>query len=201
MKRLILIIILFIFFNAKDSDAQYRLKQKCSIRFLSVQTEHKVRHYLSLHKKLLKLRFRFEDSYKRDSIFKEWKADLAETVDTSDIDVIQTVDSVILRLDNGLSWNLNTEPPERPSGFIFKLILKKRLSDQDVIDRIKFLEFCSQFDDSIDNPCQISEKYLVYITITYDNNDIFRVKYELDFSEESGLKTRCHNINLISNPL
>ena len=105
------------------------------------------------------------------------------------------VDSIIIELDNGLRWCLYSGPPQEPKWFYYRILSKKGREEQEVIDRIHFLQFCAQFDSSYDNPCLVEDKYRVFTRIKYGEKIILKAAYEIDLKSKQFEIMNLEDIN------
>lgn len=183
MNRILLILVLFSSFT-KTTIAQEKDETKCSIRIFSESTKSRVNSYLNRKSGFINLIFAKDCRFKNDSIFIAFQSlEDNEKIESCE-NIIQTVDSIIIELDNGLSWNLKSGLPKKPKRFYFRIFTKKGRENQEVIDRIHFLEFCSQFDSLNDSPCILSDTYKVYTQIKYKEKAILRAVYDVDLKSK-----------------
>ncbi len=174
MTRLLFIIILGFSFIPKESFAQRTAD--CTISLNSGEIEREAENYLNSNYEIIHIIFILENSFAQDSLFLAWEK--SKSLKAEERSSIQLVDSVIVKLSNGLSWNLKKAPPQKPANFIVKFFTKKAKTDQETIDYIKYLEFCSRWEKS-KHLCEISDEYTVYTRVIIDGIAPFRAKYEL----------------------
>ena len=199
-KRTLLIVFAFIIsiFLVKGSDVQDSINENCHKSVPSDYIERIVQSYLDADYKLISLILHLNDSFKNDSIYKSWEQNTIEIKDTTNLFTKQTVDSIIVRLSNGLSWNIKEAPPKKPPKFWFKLLFKDVSSDSSFIEYAKYAEFCSQFDNSNKKPCLVTRVHTVYTTIKIDDVDTFNAKYVVDLFNEPKFKAICKQVVLIN---
>lgn len=191
MKR-IFIFLIFLSNIGTNIIAQEKTETKCSIRILNDQTEKSVKKYLAKQSLLINILVSKDCKFLNDSLFQSiHQTDSNKNKEICE-KILQTTDSIIVILDNGITWNLNSAPPKQPKRFYSKMFSKKWSDNQEVIDRISYLEFCSQFDNSNDNPCKVTDTYKVYTQIKYKENTIFKAVYEID------LKTKPKQFDILS---
>jgi len=183
MKR-ILIFLIFLLSIGINIIAQEKTEDNCSIRILNDQTEKSVNKYLQSQSVLINFSVAKDCTFLHDSLFMS-----IQTIDSAKKNEIcenisQTVDSIIVILDNGTAWNLNNEPPKQPKRFHTKMFSKKWRDNKAVVDRINYLKFCSQFDNSNDNPCTVNDTYKVYTKILNNEKTILKAVYEIDFKAQ-----------------
>jgi hypothetical protein len=156
----------------------------CAIRMLSKSTKQKLDIYLQNRESIINLKLKFDNQFKEEPVFKKLAMTNFKQTRNIDNSLSQSVDSILIKLDNDLSWNLEFGPPQKPKGFVIRMFIAKGRKDQEVRDRIHFLEFCSQFDDSNKTYCNVRDTYKVYTTIKYENEAILHATYFIDFSSK-----------------
>ena len=198
IKLKIFIVFIFCLFIELESDAQKYEDVKCHIKSPpSHQTESQIKTYLQNQKVFIKLKLIVNQSFKNDSAYKKWVFNNSTEYDTNTINTELLLDSIILYLSNGLAWNIDNEPPQRPHWFIFKLFSKKGRTHPDVEDRIKYLEYCSRWEYPDSNNCEIEEKFVVYATIKIENVDTFKAMYEIITHPETLLEVIYKSLEIL----
>ncbi len=150
------------------------------------------KNYLRSRYQLISLRLYVDYSYMENEIYRKWVEN--DSLANHEKTLIQTIDSIIVRLSNGLTWNIMEGPPEKPTGFIFKLFTKKGKADQKFIDYRKYLEFCSRWEET-KKPCEIIAEYTAYTSIHFDEERIFRAKYDVVYHPRS--EAICREVILV----
>ncbi len=166
----------------KTTIAQEKVDSNCSIRILNESTKFQVDTYLKRQKALINIKLAKDCSFKDDSVFLQ----LTQITENQDLcnSITQKIDSILIVLDNGIYWNLDKEPPKEPKRFYTRMLTKKGQENQEVVDRIHYLQFCSRFDNSNDSPCSVSDIYKVYTQIKYMENTVLKAVYKIDFKNE-----------------
>jgi len=198
MKRNLIFLVFLLRFGI-NLIAQEKTEDNCSIRILNDQTEKSANKYLQSQSALINTLVAKDCKFLHDSLFMSVLP--IDTLKNNEIceNISQTVDSIIVILDNGIAWNLNNDPPEQPKRFHLKMFSKKWNDNQAVIDRIKYLKFCSQFDNSNDNPCTVNDTYNVYTRILYKGKAILNAVFEIDFKAQSKRIDLIHLENFHTN--
>ncbi len=176
----ILLTALILIYGIQISIAQDENKAKCHIkspitpegRFAMRKTESRV----TARKKIIHFRLLYDGRLKDeiDSLISAQNEQITFTDETTQL----TVDSILINLSNGLSWNLNNAPPQKPRGFELKLFSKKARAKPPVTNYIKYLEFCSNWDNP-DRRCKITEKYTAYTTVKTNGKEAFQAIYDI----------------------
>ena len=85
--------------------AQESSRNECPIRELNDRTEKRINYYLQRQSGIINLLVPYNYRFLKDSLFKE-----TLNIDTINSEICkaihQSVDSILIVLDNGLSWNL-----------------------------------------------------------------------------------------------
>jgi len=194
MNRILFVLILLLI-TGKTIISQEKNEANCSIRKLDKETTMAVEKYLIVQRKLIDLLIAKDCHFYNDSIFVKTEMAYPESKEEFCENITQMVDSIIIELDNGLRWCLNSGPPQEPKWFYYRILSKKGREEQEVIDRIHFLQFCTQFDSSNDKPCLVEDKYRVFTRIKYGEKIILKAVYEIDLKSKQFEIMNLEDIN------
>lgn len=180
------IIILGLLLNIAINSILAQDNYECSIRALSDKTEAKVISYLDRRSKLINLHFKENNEELLSSpLFKEYIETEGIIYDKSYLSVNQSIDSLIIVLDNGLEWNLELEPPKEPKRFYSRMVTKREKKQKAILDRIHYLQFCSKFDSSNTTPCTVQDIYIVYSRVTVKDIYVLKAKYKINLKQDT----------------
>lgn len=184
MKR-IFIIQFIIFCCVLTSVSQEESKTGCAIKAFNERTKTSVNNYLNKQRGLINILLAKNCRFTEDSLFNELQISIPE--DKSDFckNINQEVDSIIIQLDNGLEWNLKSGPPKEPKRFYVRMFTKKGQETPEVVNRMYFLEFCSRFDITNENPCDIKDTYKVHTRILQQGKPILKAIYQIDLESKN----------------
>src|SRR6056297_418134 len=107
----------------------------------SRELESEIRNGLQIRYSLIKLKV--HPGLHLDSAGYAFYTALLDTLQSSAR--ISFTDSTTIHLKNGLSWNLDGDPPSGPRNFNRKAMTRKGRADKTVIDRLKYLQFCHRW--------------------------------------------------------
>lgn len=110
------------------------------------------------------------------------------------IDKIKIIDSVGITLKSGISWNLAGDPPAAPKNF--NRLVKRGSSDVAVTHYLKYLEFCSAWQEGDEMSYEMVEKFNSYYAITSEGTNYLEMSYELRFNAEGKIKITEKEIKL-----
>ncbi|NJN28844.1 MAG: hypothetical protein HC819_24175 [Cyclobacteriaceae bacterium] len=136
--------------------------EDCESGFLpfSKPLEYRVNNPIRADLSIIQLFMLTGFTYKNDRAYIKWCNDNAVQIDST-AKFTKEIDSIYIRLSNGLSWNTSKGPPQKPSKFVKKLLSKKSRHDPEMNRWFKYLEFCYFLGHPYENVCPIYKKYQV----------------------------------------
>ncbi len=108
-------------------------------------------------------------------------------------------ESTTIHLKNGLSWNLDGDPPSEPRNFNRKAMTRKGRVDKAVIDRLKYLQFCYAWKTQDAFPREMVDRFTSFQSIKKDGVLYFESIFELKFRENKGTQITRKEISLKMN--
>jgi len=150
----------------------------------SSELNSKIQNGLRIRYSLLKLK-----THPKINLNEEEYKSYSQLMDTLlMLDNITFVDSLSIVLKNGLSWNLNSDPPPAPKNFNRKTITKKGQKSKAVTDRLKYLQFCYKWKEIGEFPGGMVDKFVSYQRIEMDNVKYLEILYELKFNKDKSTR-------------
>lgn len=158
----------------------------------SKKLESKIRNGVQVRHSLIKLKV--HPGLHLDSAEYAFYADLLDTLPSLAGGTF--TDSITILLKNGLSWNLDADPPPAPSNFYQKVMTRKGRADKAVIDRLKYLQFCHRWKTLDAFPREMVDRFTAYQSIKKNGVVYFESAFELRFTREQATLITSKKITL-----
>jgi hypothetical protein len=187
MKKIIIIILvlasfsLYIFPQESEIDSVETTESTGIILFPKRNLEQEINNSLRAIQLIIKLKTHpllNLNSDQRDSLLR-----ITDTIKR--LKNVTRIDSFSVTLKYGISWDPRIGPPPQPKNFYYKILTKKGREEQAVIDRLKYLQFCYDWQEENINPYEKIEKFNTYFGIVIDDVKYTVMAYELILDPDS----------------
>jgi hypothetical protein len=195
MKKLFIIFLVLlsgnstIFSQDTEVDSVETTESSGIVLFPNRELEFKIRNSLRAIQMIIKLKTHpllNLNSAQRDSLLR-----ITDTIKY--LNNTSSIDSFSVTLKSGISWDPGNSPPPQPKNFYFKILSKKGRKEQAVIDRLKYLQFCYDWQEESINHYDKIEKFNTYYAIIIDDLEYVVMAYEIIFNPDSSKKLLITN--------